>query len=65
VTRADEGVHNAYAYALDTARLDAITDNTLVGVTFSGLTLAGPGLMLAVRDQRRQDIWLSERDTAR
>jgi serine/threonine protein kinase len=65
VTRADEGVHNAYTYALDTARLDALTDNTLVGVTFSGLTPAGPRLMLAVRDQRRQDIWLSERDTAR
>ncbi len=65
ITRAEEGIHNVFAFALDSGRLRALTDNALVGVTFSGLTPAGPDLLLTVRDQRRQDVWLSERDTAR
>jgi hypothetical protein len=65
VTRAEAGIHNAYAWALDTGRLSALTDNALAGVTFSGLQPAGPRLLLTVRDETRQDIWLSERDPAR
>jgi len=62
VTRAENGIHNAYAWPFGTGPLEALTDNALAGVTFSGLVPLREGLHLTVRDQRRQDIWISERD---
>ncbi|HUF46974.1 MAG TPA: protein kinase [Vicinamibacterales bacterium] len=62
VTRSDNGVHNVWRLTLDSGHLTAVTSNTLGGVTFSGFGVAGPGRLLTVRDEHRQDIWLSERD---
>jgi serine/threonine protein kinase len=63
VTRAEGGVHNVYAYAIDSGRLTKVTDNALPGVSFSGVRPTG-GALIAVRNQRERDIWLIETQLA-
>jgi dipeptidyl aminopeptidase/acylaminoacyl peptidase len=58
-TRSENGVHNVYEYSLRTRTVRRLTDNTLPGVTFSGVEAAGPHL-LGVRFERRSDIWVMD-----
>ena len=38
--------------------LTAVTDNSLVDVTFGSVELLGPDRLAGVRDVRKHDIWL-------
>ena len=58
LTRLDEGIHNLYEFPLATARLRRLTDNTLPGVSYSGVAPLGDGAWVAVRHEQRSDIWL-------
>jgi serine/threonine protein kinase len=58
VTRVLKGLHNVFAFALETGQLTAITQNALPGVTFSGFEPTGAHAWIGVREERRDDIWL-------
>ena len=58
MTRSELGVANIYAFALDTRSLTAMTDNSLVDVTFANVESFGADRLAGVRDVRKHDIWL-------
>ncbi len=58
VTRSDAGVHNLSAFSLASGTLRRVTDNTLPGVTFSGVDALGTRGLIGVRTERKSDIWL-------
>jgi dipeptidyl aminopeptidase/acylaminoacyl peptidase len=58
MTRSEGGVANIYAWSLDTRALRAITDKSLVDVTFANVELVGDDRLVGVRDVRKHDIWL-------
>jgi serine/threonine protein kinase/Tol biopolymer transport system component len=58
LTRLDAGIQNLYEFPLATGRLRRLTDNTLPGVSYSGVTPLGGGAWVAVRHEQRSDIWL-------
>jgi serine/threonine protein kinase len=57
-TRSEGGVHNLYTFALNAQEIRRLTDNTLPGVTFSGLDSLGAAGIIGVRTERKSDIWL-------
>jgi hypothetical protein len=58
VTRLDGDAPNLYALSLRDASLQALTHNSLPGVTYSGATSVPTGAIVYVSDERKQDIWL-------
>jgi serine/threonine protein kinase len=60
VTRSEAGIHNLYAFALSSRMLTRLTDNSLPGVSFSGIRPLTGGALLAVRSDQKSDIWLME-----
>jgi hypothetical protein len=58
LARLDGGVHNLYEFLLPTGRLRRVTDNTLPGVSYSGISPLGGGAWVGVRHEQRSDIWL-------
>jgi len=58
VTRSDAGVHNLYTFSLATQIARRVTDNGLLGVTFSGIEPLVGGGLVGVRTERKSDIWL-------
>jgi serine/threonine protein kinase len=58
VTRAEKGTNNVYTLSLDSRNLTQVTQNALPGVKFSGFQPAGPRVIVGVREERREDIWL-------
>jgi hypothetical protein len=60
VTRVENGVHNLYEFSFATGTTRALTRNALAGVTFSGFHPVGRDAVIGAREERRQDIWLSQ-----
>jgi serine/threonine protein kinase/Tol biopolymer transport system component len=60
VTRSEDNVHNLYALSLTTHGLRRVTDNTLPGVTFSGVRPLDRGRVVGIRQERKSDIWLMD-----
>ena len=58
MTRSERGVANIYALSLDRRTLTAVTDNSLVDVTFANVEPFGTDRLAGVRDVRKHDIWL-------
>jgi hypothetical protein len=58
IARIEQGTHNLYEFSLVTGRIRRITDNTLTGVTFSGVEPLRGGGVIGVRHERKSDIWL-------
>ena len=57
VTRVEQGAHNLYEVPFATGIARAITRNGMPGVTYSGFNAAA-GVIIGVREERREDIWL-------
>jgi hypothetical protein len=64
VTRAEQGIHNLYSVVLATGEMTRLTDNTLEGVSFSGVALAGDQLV-GVRHEQRRALWVIETRASR
>lgn len=60
LTRSIDGVHNVHAYSLATRSSRQVTENTVPGVSFSGIRPTRSGGLVVVRDARVRDIWLSD-----
>jgi serine/threonine protein kinase len=58
-TRAEQGVHNLYSIVLATGEMTRLTDNTLEGVTFGAVAIAGDQL-IGVRHEQRRALWVIE-----
>ena len=58
-TRAEPGVHNLYSIVLATGEMTRLTDNTLEGVTFGAVAIAGDQL-IGVRHEQRRALWVIE-----
>jgi hypothetical protein len=61
VTRSENGVHNLFTVPLSTGPLQRVTNNTLTGVTFSGIEQLVGDTVIGVRDERKTDIYLIEK----
>src|SRR5262249_25147000 len=61
VTRSENGIHNLFLMPLSGGAMQRITDNTLTGVTFSGVEPLGGDTIIGVRDERKTDIYLIEK----
>jgi len=64
VTRSENGVHNLFSIPLSTGTPQRVTDNTLTGVTFSGIEQLIGDTVIGVRDERKTDIYLIEKKPA-
>jgi hypothetical protein len=58
VVRVEGGFQNLYEFSLTTGALRRLTTNDLPGVRFSGIDVLGSAGFVAVRRERRSDIWL-------
>ena len=63
VTRSENGVHNLFSVPLTAGTPQRVTDNTLTGVTFSGIEQLVGDAVIGVRDERKTDIYLIEKKT--
>jgi hypothetical protein len=64
VTRAEHGIHNLYSIVLATGEMTRLTDNTLEGVTFAGVAIAGDQLV-GVRHEQRRALWVIQTRASR
>jgi hypothetical protein len=58
LTRSQDGIHNLFAFSLATHTLRAVTTNTSLDVSFSGVEPLGNDRFVAVRDEKKTDVWL-------
>jgi serine/threonine protein kinase len=58
LTRSQDAIHNLFAFSLATHALRAVTTNTSLDVSFSGVEPLGGDRFVGVRDEKKTDIWL-------
>jgi Tol biopolymer transport system component len=64
-TQSNAGVHNLVSFSLTNHALYRITENTLPGVSFSGIQPLANGSIIGVRSDHKQDIWIMEAEPKR
>ena len=63
LTRDESGVHNVFAVALGDGAVTRLTNNQSPGVSFSGVQSLRSQAIVFAREERKRDIWLSQRKT--
>ena len=58
VTRSLDGIENLFAYSLVTHKLRQVSENSVRGVTFGGVTPLGGDHVIGIRHEQTRDIHL-------